>query len=105
MADLTKGAKAPKKGAKAPVATAVSIFKELGNVEFFTDYKLMFIVPSLHGFKLIVRKGTNSFAVYCYPEAVESAKCVAGDTISMIAEERLGTDGKLYWNCTGIAKQ
>ena len=93
------------KGAGAPNAKAESIFKALVAVEFFTDYKLMFVCPSKYGLKLIVRKGTVSAYVYCYPEAVSLAQCVAGDTISIVAEQRTGDDGVLYWNATGIAKQ
>ena len=93
-----------KNGAKAPIATADSIFKSLGSVEFFSDYKLMFTCPSKHGLKLIVRKGTESFCVYCYPEVLEHSDCKNGDTISILAEQR-DRDGATYWNVTGISKQ
>lgn len=95
----------PTKKTTAKAVGAESAFAPTASTAMvtFANVKLKFIAPSQYGVRLIVNRGkdTNE-VVYTFPEVVAVAGAKAGDTVTMLIEQR-SRDGKSYWNCTALA--
>ena len=88
------------------LASADTIFKGLNSTDSATfNCKLLFVAPSKHGVRLIVKRVSvaHNDAVYTFPETLQFAGAKAGDNITILAEQRT-KDGKMYWNATAISK-
>lgn len=95
-----------KKGTTAKAVGAESVFNPTTAVAMtsFDNVRIVFIAPSKHGVRLIVRRSgaKENAVVYTFPDVVAMSGAKSGDTVSLLAEKRV-RDGVTYWNCTAIA--